>query len=270
MHGAAYVVRDVPGEPDVHYALAEDRSLGARLVGRKDREVWRLDRARLAESMRADLGATAVEGPNVVVIDGVLDLGIFALKTGKLRFVYAMAKPPKGWMSAARRACGLGVTLVVLVPRGHGTSDGALEIELDVAQQFGLAPIGRVLGHAAQALGVEDEVEPRRLCDEDVVVDRATQRVWVLGVLVALTERPYGLLHELARNGGALVATKEAGARISRSGAPDVTARKAKAEAEKQIREALVDAGVSDAIVDRMIVVEGKKGYRLGVSARVL
>jgi hypothetical protein len=269
MHGAGYVVRDVAGEPGVQYALAEDRSLGARLVSAKDRVVWRLDRSALAAALARDLGATRADAP--LDLEGLLDLGVVTLPSGKLRFVYAMGEPAQGWIDAVRRACSLGVTPVVLVPKGHaGHARGMLEIELDVAEQLGCKRIGRVLGRAAEALGVPHEVDRWRLCDEDVVVDAAKQITWVTGVRVPLKERPFGLVLHLAKVGGLLLATKDLGARISNAGAPDVTARKAKAEAEEQIRKVLDEAGVDSAIVNRLIVAEGKKGYRLGVSARVL
>jgi hypothetical protein len=257
MHGAAYVVRDVPGEPDAKYALAEDPSLGARLVGPKDRVAWRLDGDALAAQMRLDLGATRADPP--LAIKGTLDLGVVALPSGKLRFVYPMAAPREGWIELVRRACPLGVTPIALVPRGHaGGAAGMLEIELDVAEQLGARRIGRVLGRAAEALGVPHEVEAWRRFDEALVVEEASQRAWLLGVAVPLKDRAFGLVLHLARRGAAVVATKEVGARISSAGSPDVTARKAKAEAEKQMRDALEGAGVDAAIVDRLIVAEGR------------
>jgi hypothetical protein len=122
-----------------------------------------------------------------------------------------------------------------------------------------------VLGKIAEVLGLEKEVEAWRLYDDDIVVEAATQRAWVTGVLVPFRERAYGLLFHLAKRGG-IVATKDIGASISAAGAPDVTARKAQLEARAAARRAGVDAG----IVAKMIVVEGRKGYRLGVSARVV
>jgi hypothetical protein len=64
----------------------------------------------------------------------------------------------------------------------------------------------------------------------------------------------------------AAVATKDLGARLSNAGSPDVTARKAKADAEKQ----LLGAGIDAADVATLIVADGKKGYRLGLAARVI
>jgi hypothetical protein len=270
MHGAAYVVRGVPDDPDVHYALAEDPSLGAELVREKDRVAWRLDTSALQAAMRADLGAAAPDPSSAIVIDGVLDLGTVTLASGKIRFVYAMGTPPRGWLAAARRACGLGVTLVVLVPRGHGGAEGVLEIELDVAQQFGARPIGRVLGRAAEALGVEKEVEPWRLCDEEVVIDLGGESLWVAGVRVALTDMPWRFVEFLARRGGKVATTKEIGQYLSRSEYPDVAARRTKADVERRVREKLEAAGADADVALRLIVADGKRGYRFGVSVRVV
>jgi hypothetical protein len=269
MHGTAYVVHEVPGEPDLWYALAEDRSLGARLVAPKDRVAWRLRLDVLADAMRADLGAMRPDVP--LALAGIVDLGTVVLASGRLRFLYVMGEPPAGWQDAVRRACGVGVTPVLLVPAGHGgEAPGVLTIELGLAAQLGAERIGRVLGRAAEALDIAHEVQAWRLCDDEVVVEPATERVWVLGVMVPLRGRVYAFVAELAAAAGRVMPSKELGARLSTAGSPDVTARKAKAEAEKQMREGLDAAGVDVSIVERMIVTEGRRGYRFGVRVRVI
>jgi hypothetical protein len=274
MHGAGYVVRDVPGESGVQYALAEDRSLGARIVGKEDRVAWRLDRAALAAAMRADLGATAVGKPGAIEVDAVIDLGVVTLASGKLRFVYAMGAPAKGWLTAIVRGCGIGVTPVVMVPRGHaGDVEGVIAIELDVEEQLGVKRIGRVLGRAAEALGVTAEVEPWRLCEEEVVVEGAAgggaRRVWVIGVAInGLSERGYRFVEYLAKNAGRVIATKELGGYVSNAGAPDVTARKVKREVEERVKGSLEAAGVAAERVAGGGEEDDRRGWEEGVSAR--
>jgi hypothetical protein len=113
------------------------------LVTADDRVAWRLDQEALADAMRADLGATCVDGASAVATDGVLDLGGVSLPSGKLRFVYAIRAPPKGWLAIVRRAAGIDVTLVVLVPRGHAEGlDGVVAVELDVHEQLGAKHVG--------------------------------------------------------------------------------------------------------------------------------
>jgi hypothetical protein len=269
MHGAAYVVRDVDGERDVQYALAEDRSLGARLVGPKDRVAWRLDTQALAAAMRKDLGAHAAPAP--LGTAGVLDLGVVTLASGKLRVVYAMAEPPAGWVESVRRASGVGVTPVVLVPKGHaGEARGMLEVEIDVAEQLGARSVGRVLGRIATALGVEKDVEPWRVCEEDVLVETNTDRVWVKGVSIRFNEQRWKYLNLLAQKGGVVAAARELGSAISKSGYPDVVARRMKIQVDRQVRRELEAQGADASIVERMIVAEGRLGYRFGVSVRVV
>jgi hypothetical protein len=269
MHGAAYVVREVPGEPDLQYALAEDRSLGARLVSPKDRLAWRLDVGLLAESMRRDIGSVPPDAAGT--IGGLLDLGVVLLSSGRVRIFYVMSEPGPGWADAVRRVCGVGVTPVLFVPRGRaGMTKGILEIELEIQEQLGARRLGRALGRAADALGVPHDVEMWRRCDEEVVVELATRTIWVLGVRITLAERAYSLVAHLAPTGTRVIPTKEVGAHLSSAGSPDVTARKAKAEVEKQVREALAAAGVDPSIAERMIVSEGRKGYRFGVGVRVI
>jgi DNA-binding response OmpR family regulator len=145
-----------------------------------------------------------------------------------------------------------------------------LEIELDVAEQFGARPIGRMLGRAAEALGGEKEVEPWRLCDEEVVIDLGGESLWVAGVRVALTDMPWRFVEFLARRGGKVATTKEIGQYLSRSEYPDVAARRTKADVERRVREKLQAAGVDADVALRLIVADGKRGYRFGVSVRVV
>jgi hypothetical protein len=269
MHGASYVVRSVPGAPGVEYALAEDRAYGARLVTREERVAWRLDVEALAAAMRADLGATAPDKGSAIVVTGMLDLGTVVLNSGKLRFVYAMGAPPKGWLESVRRACGVGVTPVVLVPKGYGEGiEGVMVLELDVGAQLGTERIGRVLGRAAVALNVADEVDPWRTCEEDVVVDAATQQTWVKGVLVPLSDAPYRMAEILASS-ARVVGTKEIGEKLTSGDYPVEAARRIKMVLETQVRDALTAAGVVLG-VESLVVTEGKKGYRLALSARVV
>jgi hypothetical protein len=74
----------------------------------------------------------------------------------------------------------------------------------------------------------------------------------------------------LGRNVGRVATTAEIGGYVSSSEYPDVAARRTKQEVERQIRAGLVGAGVDAAIVERLIVVEGRKGYRLGVGVKVV
>lgn len=269
MHGAGYIVRDVPGEPDLQYALAEDRALGARLVGPKDRVAYRLDTAALAAAMMRDLGAHPASAP--LVLAGVLDLGVVTLASGKLRIVYVIAEPPAGWLEALRRAAGIGMTPAVLVPKGHaGDANGMLEIELAIGEQLGAERVGRVLGRIAEALGLEKEVEAWRLYDEEVVVETAKERAWISGVSIAFNEHRWRFVHYIAKKQGAVANAKDIGASISKSAYPDVVARRMKAQVERQVRRELEAAGVDTGIADRMIVGEGRQGYRFGVSVRVV
>ena len=267
MHGAAYVV-DAAGEGS-QYALAEDRSLGARLVGPKDRVAWRLDTRALAAAMTADLGAHAA--PTPLAIAGVLDLGLVTLASGKLRVVYAMAEPPAGWVETVRRACGVSVTPVVLVPKGHaGEARGMLEVEIDVSEQLrGAARRAGARANRGGARRSRARWSRRALRRGRSSIDPATERVWVTGVCIRFNEQRWQLVSVLARKGGAVATTKDLGAAISKSSYPDV-ARRMKIQVERQMRRELEAAGADASIVDRMIVAEGRQGYRFGASVRVL
>ena len=219
--------------------------------------------------MMRDLGAQPASSP--LDLPGVLDLGVVALASGKLRVAYAMAEPPAGWVEALRRAAGVGMTPVALVPKGYaGEAKGMLEVELAVDEQLGALRVARVLGRIAEALGLEGEVEAWRLYDEEVVLDLASQRMWVVGVAVTLSDKSWRYVEYLAKSGGKAVTTKEIGQDVSRSDYPDVSARKARRAVEKQVRQALVAAVADAGVAERLFASEGRLGVRFGVGLRVI
>jgi hypothetical protein len=267
MLGTTYVVREVPGEPLLEYALSEDPSFPARLVRPEDHVALRLDLDKLAAAMRRDLGtepgAAATPSP-------VLDLGVLSSRRGRVRFFYLASAPPEGWAASVRRACGVGTTPVILLPQGRAAVSEMAHVELDLFEQLGAAPLASVVRRAAKVLGIEEELEPWQLAEEVLYVDTVSQRVWVLGVLVRLlTENSYRFLEYLAKNASRVIPSKEVGAHVSASGYPDVAARRAKAEVERQVEGSLVAAGRDASIAKKLVVVEGRKGFRLGVTARV-
>ena len=170
----------------------------------------------------------------------VVTRGVVSLKSCKLRIVYAMAEPPAGWVDAVRRAAGVKATPVILVPQGHaGEANGILDVELTLVQQFGAARAGRVLGKIAEALDLAGEVDAWMLHDEEVVLDPANERAWVTGVPIALNEHRWAFVHFLAKKGGAVAASKEIGEAISKSGYPDVVARRMKIQIDRQVQRDL-------------------------------
>jgi hypothetical protein len=268
MHGSAYVVRDVPDHKGMQYALSEDRSLGARVVSEEDRAAWRLDLTVLRQGMAREIGALPAATP--LHLPGLLDLGVVHLPSARLRVVYAMAEPPPDWINALLLASGV-MTPLVLVPRGHAVTGVLVRmIELDVDEQLGAKSVARALGRAAEALGIPNDVEAWRRYEEEVVLEAASNVAWVLRVRVALPEHPFKLLAHLAKNRGATTPTSDLGLAISKGGEPDVRARKAKAALEKCVTEALVEAGVDPALASGLIIADGRKGYRLGMTARVV
>ena len=103
-----------------------------------------------------------------------------------------------------------------------------------------------------------------------MLVEPGTDRVWVTGVPITFNDQRWKFVEILARKRGTVAATKDIGGAISKSGYPDVVARRMKVQVDRQVRRELEAAGADAGIVDRMIVAEGKLGYRFGVSVRVL
>lgn len=159
--------------------------------------------------------------------------------------------------------------------RVFGSPKGAAKgSPLAIAQLLFEAPSPPSL--AAEALGIEDEIEPWRLAtDEQVlVVERSTQRVWLAGVaLTELSDAVFKMIETLALANGGVVPVKELGDAISPgSSYPDVVVRKARARFEKQLEESFASAGVElpKELAHGVIVMDGKRrGYRVGVGVLV-
>ena len=267
--GSSYVTFEVPGEPGVRYALSEDRSVPARDVLEGELVVLELDVSALEANMRRELGATKAERP----VAGVMDIGLVTLGRARLRFFYAMRSGDAGLAARITAACTNGAAAVVLVPAGRSVGDGLRLVELSVAEQLGAKGIARVLGTVAEALEIED-VEPWRLTDAEVVIERATQRVWICGVLMtALAERSYRMIESLALRAGAVVPSKDVAEHIvGKRGKLDGVVKHVRPDLLRRVEKSFVDArkDVPAALIDQLAVMEGKRGYRLGLRARVV
>jgi len=106
------------------------------------------------------------------------------------------------------------------------------------------------------------------------VVDRKRKRVWLLGVeLTHLLEGTFRLFERLAMEKGDPVEVRVLGAYVSSASSdPDVVVRKRRARLGAQIARSFEGAGVllPAGIVDELIVIDGRGGYRLGVGCRLI
>ncbi len=267
--GFSYVTFPVPGEPGVRYALSDDLSAPARDVREEELVVWELDSAGLAERMRRELDARPAERPLV----GAMDLGVAALGSVRVRFVYAMRAVDPDFAARAALACTKGEVLVVLVPVGRRVGDGLRHVELSLAEQLGVAPVRGVLARVAEALEIDD-APPWQLSSARVVVERATERVWIDGVLMtALAVRSYKMIECLALAAGRVVPPKEVAEHIAGKGANlDEVARKVRTDLVRRVAESFRAAGRSAPkdVLEGLAVLEGKRGYRLALSAHVV
>jgi hypothetical protein len=81
--------------------------------------------------------------------------------------------------------------------------------------------------------------------------------------------RPAQCILELLARSTCVVPTKTLGVKLSAGDYPDEAARRIKMKLEAQVHEGLMRAG-DPWDVSQLVVAEGKKGYRLGISARVI
>lgn len=260
---------DVPGEPAVKYAVTEDRSVDARDVPEEARIMLRLDVDAVARAMRAAIGTVAPTRGREIA--GAVDLGEMTAGEGVVRGVYAMTRPTKGLLEAVRRACGVRATPVLLVPEGRAfEAAGIAQIELGVAEQLGLVDGRELRGRLGDLLDVDElrgAAERAVARAADLVVEKATGRVWLYGVpMTEMATSGEKLIRCLVEAGDRAVSATEAGAYISASaGYPDVVGRNVKGQIDGWIAASFLRAGraVPQEIAGGLIVREPKGGYRL-------
>jgi hypothetical protein len=264
-------VTQIPGERGTSYATPEDWSLPARDVRDDETEMWELTSDRVNDVMRAGLGLTPIAKPQA--IDGVVDLGHLDAKSGRVRIVYAMQKPPKRLARDVRDACKLGTQPLYLVPEGRRLTEASVhQVELTLLEQFGLGDMKDVLRRIVQEVGLEEEIaiEARTEMRAELTYERSVDRLWLSGVaLDALPDLARRMLVFLIESAPKVVSVRELGhAMSSATMNPDVMVRKTRRGLRRWIEQCFVAVGKAlpkDA-VERVIVKEGRGGYRLGVT----
>jgi hypothetical protein len=271
-HGTNYVTFPVPGEPGVHYAIASDPSVPTRDVTEKDREVLELDVKKLA-ALRAKQMRLAGE-PRLGADGAVVRLGVLAASTTTLAFT-ALLRAPSGDDERAAlvkeiKDAAFPGHAVLLVPRGRAWNSGLFEVEYD-----GLVAGGAKLTWAGVKLArLADEIDVSALSDAPLVIHRATRRAWLFGTALALADSGYVMLEGLALRPDRFSTGREVSAWLSPARAAREDTSAAKATKLKLVRwmiESFETAGkkVPTREIEKVIVAEVKKGYRLGVGVEV-
>ena len=275
--GRSFTTHAIPGETKVRYALSADLGVGARDVAISELRMLTVKKTALARMMREALRMTPVELD--ARVRGVIDLGVLATKHGRVRAFYALAHPPKDLLARIRRACRVGTTPVLFVPRGRTlvALGGILQIELAVAEQLGGAPLDGAFARMIEELALEDEIEVTpgaALKAPELVVEKKSRALRLLGVaLDAVADSGFELLLFLAENAHRVVHNRELGSATSKATLnPDVVVRKVRSRLGAWIRASFRAArrDVPEGLLERLIEKVGKGGYRLGVTSVVL
>ena len=272
--GSSVKLTPLRGE-EVHLATPLDFSLPAFEVDDSEAHAWRLDEAPLAKHLAAAMGLRAGTLANV---PGAIALGALVVKSGRAHVYYAAGGRRRASSRTVRAACKMGTAPVIVVPRGRRfAEEGIAQVEMDLHEQFGVAgTTGLVTGRVATALGVEDEVEAWRLAapDEVLVIDRKAKRAWLLGVeLVHLLDGSFRLFERLGMEHGGVVDVRVLGSYVSSSASdPDVVVRKRRGRLGAQIEKSFEAAGVllPPDLVEQLVMIDGRGGYRLGVGCKVV
>ena len=156
---------------------------------------------------------------------------------------------------------------VLFVPKGRVWGSGLIEVEYDGLVEGGAALVER----AVKLARLEDEVELWRLTDAPLVIHPKTRRVWFHETRMELADRGYAMIEGLARRPGEIASTREVCKWLSPAGMDMQAARATRPKVVKWMAESFEAAGKSVPMdeIERVIVLEGKRGYRLGVEVRV-
>jgi hypothetical protein len=267
--GSNLLTFPVPGERGVSYAISSDPSVPARDVTERDREVLALDLAKLGAIRAKEM---KLEGKARVRADGASVFhGSLRTRDTALHFI-SVLRAPAG--PAEREALAKEIAAeafpahaVLLVPKGRAWGSGLFEVEYDGLVEGGTALVER----AVKLARLEDDVHPWRLTDAALVVHRKTRRVWFHETLMALADSGYAMIEGLALRRGEIATGREVCKWVSPA-REDLQAAKATrpkivrwmiASFEKAKKKVPLDE------IEKVIVVEGKRGFRLGVEARV-
>jgi hypothetical protein len=259
----------VPGEPGASYAIPSDPSVPARDVRDRDREVLELDVAKLAAIRAREM---KLEGEPRVRADGASAFhGFLRARETSLAFV-SILRAPAG--RAEREAIAKEIAAevfpahaVLLVPRGRAWGSGLFEVEYDGLVEGGIAIVAR----AVKLARLEDEIDPWRLTDAPLVVQKKTRRIWFHETLMDLADSGYAMIEGLARRPDEISSSRDVCKWISSAREDSQAARATRPKIVKWMAASFAGAGkrVGREEIERVVVVEGKKGYRLGVGVAV-
>jgi hypothetical protein len=264
---------DVPGEP-VAYVVGEDLAIRAFDAKPDAFVLYAIDWARVAEAFRAALALepTRVTGvPEALLPLGELPAGARTVVVFSLvRAVSEAEVVPL--LRDLRRACGR-ATPALLVPRGRSLGGAFAEVEVTPAEQLAVADVAWIVGAVAEACGLADEVDLSRFATEAVPLVLSVKRgeAWYGQVRLLLTENQLAMLFALAKTTEWMTAI-ELGKKISPAADyPDQVLRKARLTLEERLKASFAEAGVPmpKGLAAKLVVVDRRKGYRLGVAATV-
>jgi hypothetical protein len=267
--GSNLLTFPVPGEPGVSYAIPSDPSVPTRDVAARDREVLELDVAKLAAIRAKEM---KLEGKPRVRADGVtLFHGQLSSRQASLAFV-SILRAPSGRTERDALAKEIASEVfpahaVLMVPRGRAWGSGLFEVEYDGLVEGGTALVER----AVRLARLEDHVDPCRLTDAPLVVHRKTRRVWFKETLMELAESGYAMIEGLAVREGEVVSGRDVCKWLSPTREDLQAAKATRPKIVKWMTRSFEGTGrkVPHEEIERVIVVEGKRGFRLGVAVRV-
>ena len=259
----------IPGESGVSYAIPSDPSVAPRDVSARDREVLELDLAKLAVMRAKEM---KLEGKPRVRADGAsLFHGSLRARATSLHFVSVLRAPAdRGERESLVKeiaAEAFPAHAVLLVPRGRAWGSGLFEVEFDGLVEGGTA----LVEHAVKLARLDDEIDLWRLTDAPLVVHRKTRRVWFKETLMSLADSGYAMIEGLALRPDEVSPTRDVCKWLSPAREDLQAAKATRPKIVRWMAASFESTGRNVPLeeIESVVVVEGKRGYRLGVAVRV-
>ena len=133
------------------------------------------------------------------------------------------------------------------------------------------AAVTALVARAVPLARLTDDVAPFHLTNAPLVVHRKTRRVWFKETLMALADSGYTMIEGLALRPNETVSGREICKWISPARDDLKAAKTTRPRLVRWMETSFAEAGKSVPIeeIEQVVEVVGKRGYRLGVAAKV-
>jgi hypothetical protein len=257
----------VPIGNNLLVGVSEDPAINLRTLTISDVEGFELDARRLVERFRAEL---QLVGPVVDVDDGIWLLGHRAMSDSVRISVFLALREPSVDAEPKIRGAAQSMHVALLTPVGcHAVSLCVPQVPIALHAQ----PGGQLLPSIIERLKLQEVLDPPVWAREDLIFHEERGQVWFKGELLtklAAGSSPYKFALAVARAKGRLVTKNELNDLLSASRTDGETARAAKRDFLRALKNSFEAAGKPNPPEAREIFASPNHGYRTNITSRVI